>query len=36
MKEDLSTLVGYAKSEKWPRQQIRFLQDFLEENGVEG
>jgi hypothetical protein len=36
VKEDLSSLVGYAKSEKWPRQQVRFLQDFLKENGVEG
>ena len=34
VKEDLQTLVGYAKHEKWPRQQIRFLQDFLAENGV--
>ncbi len=33
-KEDLQTLVGFAKHEKWPRQQIRFLQDFLAENGV--
>jgi hypothetical protein len=34
VREDLQTLVGFAKSEKWPRQQIRFLQDFLTENGV--
>ena len=34
VKEDLQTLVGFAKSEKWPRQQVRFLQDFLAENGV--
>ncbi len=34
VKEDLQTLVGYAKHEKWPRQQIRFLQDFLAENGA--
>ncbi len=34
VKEDLQTLVGFAKHEKWPRQQIRFLQDFLTENGV--
>ena len=33
-KEDLQALVGFAKHEKWPRQQIRFLQDFLAENGV--
>ena len=34
-KEDMATLAGYAKSEKWPRQQVRFLQDFLAENGIE-
>ena len=34
MREDLQTLAGFAKSEKWPRQQIRFLQDFLTENGI--
>ena len=36
VKEDLITLEGFAKSEKWPKQQVRFLHDFLEENGVEG
>lgn len=35
VREDLDTLVGFAKSEKWPRQQVRFLQDFLDDNGVE-
>ena len=34
-KEDLQTLIGFAKHEKWPKQQIRFLQDFLADNGVE-
>src|SRR5262245_61704306 len=29
VKEDLQTLVGFAKHEKWPKQQVRFLQDFL-------
>ena len=33
--EDLTTLVGFARSEKWPKQQVRFLQDFLKDNGVE-
>src|SRR5215472_4287993 len=32
VREDLDTLVGFAKSEKWPRQQVRFLQDFLDDN----
>lgn len=35
VREDLETLVSFAKSEKWPKQQIRFLQEFLTENGIE-
>jgi hypothetical protein len=34
VKEDMATLAAFAKSEKWPKQQIRFLQDFLSENGI--
>jgi hypothetical protein len=34
VKEDLATLAGFAKSEGWPKQQIRFLIDFLKENGI--
>lgn len=34
VREDLHTLTGFAKSEKWPKQQVRFLQDFLKENGI--
>lgn len=34
VKEDMATLAAFAKSEKWPRQQVRFLQDFLKENGI--
>jgi hypothetical protein len=34
VREDLITLAGFAKSEKWPKQQVRFLQDFLKENGI--
>ena len=34
VREDMATLVGFAKAEKWPKQQVRFLQDFLEENGI--
>jgi hypothetical protein len=33
-KEDMATLTAFAKAEKWPRQQIRFLQEFLDDNGV--
>jgi hypothetical protein len=34
-REDIETLVGYAKEQKWPKQQVVFLKSFLEENGVE-
>src|SRR4051794_38504337 len=30
-KEDLRTLAAFAKSDKWPKQQVRFLQDFLKD-----
>jgi hypothetical protein len=33
-REDFATLAAFAKGEKWPKQQVRFLQDFLKENGV--
>ena len=33
-KEDMTTLAAFAKSEGWPKQQVRFLQDFLKENGI--
>ena len=32
--EDLITLTTFAKTEKWPKQQVRFLQEFLKENGI--
>ncbi len=34
VKEDLATLVGFARSEDWPKQQLRFLQEFLKENQI--
>ncbi len=33
-REDMETLVGFAKEEKWPKQHIAFLKNFLEELGV--
>jgi hypothetical protein len=33
-KEDLDTLVGFAKEEKWPKQYVTFLKSFLSDNGV--
>ncbi|QEL15639.1 hypothetical protein [Limnoglobus roseus] len=35
MREDLATLATFAKSEKWPKQQVRFLQEFLDDNGIQ-
>lgn len=32
--EDFATLAAFAKSEKWPKQQVRFLQEFLKENAI--
>jgi cytochrome c1 len=34
VREDMQTLAGFAKADKWPKQQVRFLQDFLNENGI--
>lgn len=34
VREDMATLAGFAKSEKWPKQEVRFLQEFLKENGI--
>jgi hypothetical protein len=34
VKEDMATLAAFAKSEGWPKQQVRFLQDFLKDNGI--
>jgi hypothetical protein len=35
-REDLDTLVGYAKEQKWPKQYVAFLKSFLADNGVPG
>lgn len=35
IKEDMETLVGYAKEQKWPKQYVIFLKTFLSSNGVE-
>jgi hypothetical protein len=36
VQEDMHTLVGYARQEKWPKQEVRFLNDFLKELGLGG
>ena len=34
VREDFETLTGFAKQEKWPKQQVQFLKDFLKDNGI--
>ena len=34
VREDLECLAAYARSQQWPKQQVRFLKDFLDEYGV--
>jgi hypothetical protein len=36
VREDMDTLVGYAKEQKWPKQYVAFLKSFLADNGVGG
>jgi hypothetical protein len=33
-REDLETLVAFGRSEKWPRENVEFLQTFLDHCGV--
>ena len=33
-REDLECLAAYARSQQWPKQQVRFLKTFLDEYGV--
>jgi hypothetical protein len=35
LREDMACLVSFAKQEKWPKQLIRMLQDFLKDYGIE-
>jgi hypothetical protein len=34
VKEDMVTLAAFAKTDGWPKRQVRFLQEFLKENGI--
>src|SRR5262249_50812549 len=36
IKEDISCLEAYARQEKWPQEEVRFLQSFLSDFGVGG
>jgi hypothetical protein len=34
VREDLECLTAYARSQQWPKQQVRFLKAFLEDYGI--
>jgi hypothetical protein len=34
VREDMATLAGYAKHEKWDKRSIQFLKNFLDDYGV--
>lgn len=34
VREDLHTLAGFGRAEGWPKQQVRFIQDFLNANEI--
>lgn len=34
-REDMATLLGYAKHEKWPKGFLQFLKTFLNDYGVQ-
>jgi hypothetical protein len=36
VREDLECLAAYARSQQWPKQQVRFLKTFLDDCGVGG
>ncbi len=35
VREDLACLVSFAKQEKWPKQLVRMVQQFLKDYGIE-
>jgi predicted RecB family endonuclease len=34
VREDLETLAAFARSEQWPKQQVRFFKEFLADYGI--
>ena len=34
VREDVQTLVGFGKADGWSKQQVRFLHEFLRDNGI--
>ncbi len=36
IKEDLDCLLAFARQEKWPLEELKFLENFLQDYGVGG
>lgn len=36
VQEDMKCLANYARQDQWPKQELRFLKEFLDEYGVRG
>jgi len=36
VREDVETLLAYARQEKWPKEEVEFLRGFLADFGVGG
>jgi hypothetical protein len=36
VREDLECLAAYARSQQWPKEQVRFLRTFLDDYGIGG
>jgi hypothetical protein len=36
LREDLEVLLAYARQEQWPREEQRFLREFLADYGIGG
>jgi hypothetical protein len=36
LREDIEVLLTYARQEKWPKQEQRFLKEFLADYGIGG
>jgi len=34
VQDDMACLLAYARQEKWPKEEIQFLEGFLEEFGI--
>ena len=34
VREDFQTLVGFGKADGWSKHQVRFLHEFLRDNGI--